>query len=233
MIKIYRRFILTAIIGSAFIASSVDAKLLAEDRINQQLVMMESPVEDMLEGMENGNTDKLKLQFKDISKAMNELNKINTKRDSADVLSREISLQNSWFNLISLEIAEMDDLPALAFVTNQFSGQLVMATRFDHEYEKDIAWMDYLGRELLILNKYPSAAVNSEVLIKIRKAELNATWNNIRTIVSARNDGASLIRRVDTVMQQIMNETEAVKLVNLSNQALELVDKIESYFHID
>jgi len=233
MIRKYKTFVLSAILGTAFIAPAASAKSFAEDTINQQLIQMEAPAEDMLDELENKNTDKLKQQFTNISMAMEKLNRINRERHSADALSREIALQNAWFNLVSVEIAEMDDLSALASVINQFSGQLIVTTQFRHEYERNIAWMDYLGRELLILNKYPSDIVNNEALIKIRKAELTTTWQSIKTIISERKDGAQLIHKVNPVIQAIMLEKKTGKLIALAEEELELVDNIEEYFQID
>ncbi len=200
MIRKYKKIVLSAILASAFITPTASAKLFTEDTINQQLIQMESPAEDMLDELENKNTDKLKQQFTKISNAMDELNRINRERNSADALSRKIALQNSWFNLVSVEITEMDDLSALASVINQFSGQLIVTTQFEHEYGRKIAWMDYLGRELLILNKYPSTIVSNEALIKTRKSDLYAAWQNIKTIISDRKDGAGLTHTVDTVI---------------------------------
>lgn len=233
MIRKYKKIVLSAILASAFITPTASAKLFTEDTINQQLIQMESPAEDMLDELENKNTDKLKQQFTKISNAMDELNRINRERNSADALSRKIALQNSWFNLVSVEITEMDDLSALASVINQFSGQLIVTTQFEHEYGRKIAWMDYLGRELLILNKYPSTIVSNEALIKTRKSDLYAAWQSIKTIISDRKDGAGLTHKVDTVIQAIMTETNAKELIALSEKELDLVDNIEEYFHIE
>ncbi len=232
MIRKYKKFVLSAILGTAFIAPVTSAKPLAEDTINQQLIQMESPAEDMLDEIDNKNNDKFKQQFTKISRAMSELNRINRERNSADALSRGIALQNAWFNLVSVEVAEMDDLPALASAINQFSGQLIVTTQFKHEYGRKIAWMDYLGRELLILNEYPSTIINNEALIKTRKAELYTTWQNIKMIISERNNGTELIHKVDPVIQAIMIEIKAGKLIALSEKELDLVDNIEEYFHI-
>ncbi len=224
------KYITSTVLGVVLMSSIADAKTMSENMINQRLVQMESPVEDMLDDINNENN--LKLQFKKISDVMIELNKLNTNRNITDNLSRKIALQNSWFKLISVEITEMDDLSALASVINQFSGQLIISTHFDHEYSKEIAWMDYLGRELLILSKYPSNIVNNETLIEIRKTDLNATWNNIKTIIVSKQNGDALIKKVDSVISQLTGEEKTEKLITLSTKELALVDDIEKYFHV-
>jgi len=163
---------------------------------------------------------------------MSELNQINLKRNKSDSLSREIALQNSWFNLVSIEINEMDDISALASIINQFSGQLIITTEFKYQYEKNVAWMDYLGRELLILNKYPSGNIKNKALIEIRKVDLKATWDKVKAIILNKRNNVALIQKVDTVIHKIMNETDADKLIALSKKELEQVDSVEEYFHI-
>ncbi len=232
MISEYKQFVLYAILGTAIISPAVNAQTIKINTINQQFIQMESPIEDMLEEIGNKNDKKLRKYYKEIRNRMSELNQINLKRNKSDSLSREIALQNSWFNLVSIEINEMDDISALASIINQFSGQLIITTEFKYQYEKNVAWMDYLGRELLILNKYPSGNIKNKTLIEIRKADLKATWDKVKAIILSKRNNVALIQKVDTVIHKIMNETDADKLIALSEKELEQVDSVEEYFHI-
>jgi len=160
---------------------------------------------------------------------MQEVNKLPNKNNFED---RQIAMLNSWFDMISLEMKEADDLPALANAVNQFSGQLIISTNFKHSYQKDIAWMDYLGRELLLLNQYPSESTHHEALIKVRKHELSKIWESIKYLLNEHN-GMSLANNIDPTIQSMLEESDANKLVTLSKKELDLVDDIESFFHID
>jgi len=147
--------------------------------------------------------------------------------------SIKLALLNSWFALISLEVAEMDDLPALAVVTNQFSGQLIASTNFAKSYEQDVAWMDYLGRELLILNEFPTTTNDHSTLIQSRILQLQLTWARTKHTLQSRTGGAQLVAVIDPVISDLISHTPRARMVELARQELELVDEIESKLNID
>jgi len=208
---------------------SACAKPIADTQIMPVLTSMESPAEDMLDAIDSHNMHQLKSLYHKLGMSMEKINMLPTRDNTQD---RQIAMLNSWFDLISLEMSEADDFPALANAINQFSGQLIIATEFDHTYQKDIAWMDYLGRELLLLNKFPTESEHHQALIKVRKTELNITWESIKYLLNEQG-GRSLAKRIDPTIQSMLEESNADKLVILSNKELDLVDEIESFFHID
>jgi len=214
---------------TGFVIPSAYAKPMTSNQVMHTLATMESPAEDMLDAIDSKDTHKMESLYHTLNVSMKKLNKLPIKNNTQD---RKIAMLNSWFDLISLEMEEMDDFPALANAINQFSGQLIVATKFDHPYQKDIAWMDYLGRELLLMNKYPSKSAYHEALLRVRKAELNETWERIKYLLNEQ-DGTTLIKKVDPTIQSILSEADSSKLAALSSKELDLVDDIETFFHID
>lgn len=233
MINRCRKMLLSTILGTVCVAPMVFATPMDENTITQTLIKMESPAEDMLDAMDAKDMNKLNQLYNKLNVTMFKLNQLTTTENIPAKQSREIALQNSWFYLISLEMKELDDFAALTYDINQFSGQLIIATRFKYDYDKNVAWMDYLGREILLLNKYPSDSGNHEILIKIRKIDLQKTWNKLKTLIAKRKNRSSLIHKVDPVIHSIMVESRPDKLVALSVKELDLVDNIEEYFHIN
>ncbi len=193
------------------------------------LTAMESPVEDMLDAVDSKNVPKLHSLYHTLSISMEELNNLPTKNNIQD---RKVAMLNSWFDVISLKMDEMNDYPALSNAINQFSGQLIIATQFDYAYQKDIAWMAYLGRELLWLNKSPSKSAHHEALLRVRKTELNETWERIKYLLNEQG-GRTLVKKVDPTIQSMLEESFPGKLVTLSRKELGLVDNIESFFHMN
>jgi len=229
MINISKKNIFALILVTGFVIPSAYSKPMTNNQVMHTLATMESPAEDMLDAIDSKDTHKMESLYHTLNVSMKKLNKLPIKNNTQD---RKIAMLNSWFDLISLEMEEMDDFPALANAINQFSGQLIVATKFDHPYQKDIAWMDYLGRELLLMNKYPSKSAYHEALLTVRKAELNETWERIKFIINKRG-GSSLIKKVNPTIQSILNESAPSKLATLSTKELDLVDDIETFFHID
>jgi len=221
--------IVVSILMACVPISSAYTMPLIREQMQQALMKMESPAEDMLDAIDDKDMHKLGTLYHGLSVSMEELNNIPAKDITQD---RQLAMLNSWFDLISLEMAEMDDFPALANAINQFSGQLLASTEYEHEYQKNIAWMDYLGREFLLLNKYPTKPAHHEALLSVRKAELNETWESIKFLLNEQG-GRTLVKKVDPTIQLMLKESDSNKLVILSMKELELVDDIESFFHID
>ncbi len=228
--KISNKTIVALIICTGALIQSAHAQSMENIHVMHVLTSMESPAEDMLDAIDEKDINKLNVLYHKISIA---IEKFNTLPVNGEAEGRQRAMLNSWFNLIALEMKEMDDLPALANVINQFSGQLIVATKFEHAYQKDIAWMDYLGRELLLLNTYPSKSTHAKALIQVRKTELNKTWKSIKLLLATRQGGSILIKKVDPTIQSILHESEASKLITLSTKELDMVDDIESFFHIE
>jgi hypothetical protein len=229
MIKTGKKVAIFSILLAGGAILSVFAKPMADAQFMRALTTMESPAEDMLDAIDSKDMRKLNALYHKLSISIEELNNLPAKDNTQ---GKQIAMLNSWFDLISLEMNEMDDFPALANAINQFSGQLIIAAEFEHAYQKDIAWMDYLGRELLLLNKFPSESVQREALIKVRKAELNNTWESIKYRLNE-HGGIALVKKVDPTIQSTLEESDADRLVTLSMKELDLVDDIESFFHID
>jgi len=225
-----KKTLMIAVIGigfcmpSAYAASHVD-----HNTAEYQLMKMESPAEDMLDAIDHKDKKKLQELYQELSASMKNLNQLPV----VDVVQgRSIALQNSWFDLIALEMVEADDMPALANAINQFSGQLIVSTNFKHAYQKDVAWMDYLGRELMLLNKYPSSSPNHQAMIQVRKHALQSTWKRVEAIAAQEKGGKALIKKVSPTLNAIMHESDAKKLTSLSEKELDLVDNIEAFFHL-
>ncbi len=233
------RVLITALAGLAVITSPVagfaaegSARVADTNAVSKILMKMESPAEDMLDQLAAKNLVRLKPLYKTLAADMVELNQLNESVDASNAQSRDIALLNSWFDLTSLEMKEMDDVPALEYAINQFTAQLIDAEKFQHAYEKNIDWMDYLGREMVLLNQTADSKPDN-ALVRIRKNDLQATWNNLKPLMAKTRKGVALIQRVDPVIHGLMVEKRPDRLVVLAQQEQELVDRIEVFFHIN
>ncbi|TLS78326.1 hypothetical protein FE236_00805 [Mariprofundus erugo] len=192
---------------------------------------MESPAEDMFDAIAGKDMQQLNRLFDALAASMATLNRSRT--DLSDEQERNIAMLNSWFDIVALEMQEMDDFPALASAINQFTAQMIISMPAEHAYEKNVAWMDYLGRELLLLNQYPSDSSNRTALQRARKRDLQANWLEISAMMNTTPQGAQLVAKADPVIHGLMAESSAVKMMVLARSELEWVDQIEHYFHMD
>jgi hypothetical protein len=138
-------------------------------------------------------------------------------------------MENAWFGLISLEMKEEDDFPAMANAVNQFTGELIILTNYKKNYRTDVAWLDYLGREILLLNKnYPS----EQRLISIRKNDLQRTWKRTRSVLQNNSKNIALISKTNRLISNILKSNNSKKLVKLAQKELDVVDEIEKALNI-
>jgi hypothetical protein len=186
---------------------------------------LESNSEDMIEVLLDNNIKKSKKYFNKMTMNMHDLNAQKIRRKMSNEQLKKLSLANSWFSLISLEIAEADDIPALENAINQLTSCVILLKSPQHQYEQDIAWMDYLGREMLLLNKnYPQ---ESSHLISLRKKALTNTWNSLKYVLNKSNKNKKVVDAMNKIVNAIINKTDSASLIILGEKCLDQVDEVE------
>mgnify|MGYP000510049567 CR=1 FL=1 len=123
MIKTVKKVICVAVLSAGCAIPQVYAEsAVGDSAITKILLNMESSAEDMLEAIDNKDMHKLNGLYLELAASMTRMNDVSASAHIGDDQRRAFGLQNSWFDLISLELNEMDDFPALANAINQFSG---------------------------------------------------------------------------------------------------------------
>jgi len=225
--------IVLIIFALSFSQSSLIAQTQNNKKISKIFISMESHSEDMLDAIAAKNIKQLRNLYSHFNKKMKSLNQANEEQIGFNLLTekqtKSLAMENAWFSLITLEMKKNDDLPALANAINQFTGELIILTNYKKNYRTDVAWLDYLGREIMLLNKnYP----NKQGLISIRKNDLQKTWRRVRKDLRNNKKNLALISKTDLLISNIMKTHNSIKLVELAKQELDIVDEIEKAFNI-
>lgn len=221
------------IFALSFSLSSLIAQTQNSKKIGKIFVNMESHSEDMLDAVAAKNMKQLNNLYSHVKEEMKALNQANDEQIGFNLLTEQqtksLAMENSWFSLITLEMKERDDLPALANAINQFTGELIILTNYKKNYRTDVAWLDYLGREIMLLNQnYP----NELRIISIRKTDLQKTWKRVRKSLRNNKNNLALISKTDLLISNILKTHNSTKLVKLAKQELDIVDEIEKAFNI-
>jgi hypothetical protein len=187
----------------------------------------------MLDAIAAKDMKQLSTLYSHVQEEMNALNKANEEQNGTSLFSerqrKSLAMENAWFGLISLEMKEEDDFPAMANAVNQFTGELIILTNYKKNYRTDVAWLDYLGREILLLNKnYPS----EQRLISIRKNDLQRTWKRTRSVLQNNSKNIALISKTNRLISNILKSNNSKKLVKLAQKELDVVDEIEKALNI-
>lgn len=236
--KLSEKILLMLVAGVLLSATITFGRANHMNSLNQTLMQMESPAEDMIDAVQSRDIKKLKNLYMELKQKMKTLNKLSEKQSKFNPENKDqlmnLAMENAWFHQIAIEMKEMDDLPALSNAVNQFSGELIIMTSFRYAYEKDVAWMDYLGREILLLNRDEKKSVISNVdLTDIRKKELKITWDKVKKVLFENENNKSLIAKVDHLINRITVATDSPELVSMAQKELDLVDNIENALRID
>lgn len=113
-----------------------------------------------------------------------------------------------------------------ALAANQITSQLIDLQRFyAHTTPLEIARMDYLGREIVLLAKVP----DDFGLLDRRIVQLEQTWNQVKPVVMKRN-GDKVAAEVDRVISAIKQKPSRRQLVKEADRILDLVDALEGLF---
>lgn len=114
-----------------------------------------------------------------------------------------------------------------ALVANQMTSQLIDLQGFyAHTTPLEIARMDYLGREIVLLAEVP----DDFGLLDRRVAQLEQTWNHVKPVVIKQN-GDKAAAEVDQVISAIKQKPSHQQLVKEANRILDLVDTLEGLFN--
>jgi len=138
--------------------------------------------------------------------------------------SRELVMVYSWLRVIAIDLKQHAWVGA-AIAANQLSASLIRFTNYPTLRERDTAWLDYLGRELLLLSKEDPKA-NSE-LLNVRRADLANTWQRVGKDLIENFRNKSLVMRGDYLIRELKKESEPAQTIKLSSQLLDFVDRVE------
>jgi len=138
--------------------------------------------------------------------------------------SRELVIAYSWLRVIAIDLKQHAWI-GTAIAANQLSASIIRFTNYPTLRERDIAWMGYLGRELLLLSK-EDPKVNAE-LLNVRRADLANTWQRVSKDLIKNFRNKTLVMRGDRLIGKIKKEHEPAQTIKLSSQLLDFVDRVE------
>lgn len=129
------------------------------------------------------------------------------------------------FRLKELMARERQPIEA-ALVANQMTALLIdLEGHYARAVPLEVAWMDYLGREVVLLATLPE----DHGLLGERVSELEGAWASIREAVKARK-GLKTAAKLDRVMAGLKKGAPRAAMKEYGNRVLDLVDELEALF---
>ena len=129
------------------------------------------------------------------------------------------------FELRALTRQQTQSLQA-ALTANQITALLIDAQQhYSHKVPMEVAWVDYLGREIVLLAQYPE----DRFTLDHRVAELGRTWARIENDVNSRN-GQKVAASVNEELTKLGKTESRPEMINSANRILDLVDELEGLY---
>ncbi len=137
--------------------------------------------------------------------------------------SRELVMAYSWLRIIAIDLRHHAWVGA-AIAANQLSASTM---RFANSTlrKRDIAWMGYLGRELLLLSK--EDPLRNAELLNVRRADLANTWQRVSKDLIKDFRNKTLVMQGGRLIGEIEKERRPAQTIALSSQLLKFVDRIK------
>jgi len=193
--------------------------------IKTTLSNMEDYAEDMVDAaLAKDAADSQKL-YKKLQQHMDQLHHSLAGQPFDERRSRELLMVYSWMRVIAIDIKQRAWV-GTAIAANQLSASMIRFTNYPTLRQRDTAWMDYLGRELLLLNM-EDANTNAQ-LLDARRADLVETWSRIKNALIMKDfRNKPLVLRGDNLIHLLRDNREPEPTMATARKLLNFVDKIE------
>ena len=129
------------------------------------------------------------------------------------------------FRLKALTRQKKEPIQA-ALVSNQITNILIdLQEHYAHRVPLEVARMDYLGREVVLL----AQVSNDYGLLNRRIAELDRVWKSLRATI-LKKGGEKVASQVDHVINKMQKGVSGQQMIKQGNTILDLVDELEALF---
>lgn len=138
--------------------------------------------------------------------------------------SRELIMAYSWLRVIAIDLNQHAWIGA-AIASNQMNGEIIRFINYNNANLRDIAWMDYLARDLMLLGKEDSN--DNLSIINLRKSQLVLTWQRVRSELIKDFHNKPITMKGDHLMRQIKQEKNIDRLIQYAIDTQNLIDTVE------
>ena len=221
------------LLGMILLSISVFGHTAEASELNMQnakiLYEMEAETKEMVDVLLAKDQVKSLTLYKSLSSNLRQLGNRAVQQPFNEHLSRERVMVYSWMRLIAIDLKHSNWVGA-AIAANQINGEIIRFTDFANLTLRDLAWMEYLGREVLLLTM-DDPVVNEE-MIDFREQNLNAIWQRVRGALMKKDfRNKTLVMKGDRLMQGLTEKKKANVIIRLAKDELRFILSIEKNAH--
>jgi len=222
--KLIRQLVITVALALIIPMHTAVAAEIRATTIPSVLANMQDHAEQIVDMLLAADGAASREQYQQLRQGVNRLHQLITTDPSNDRQSRELMMIYSWMRVIDIEITDKSWVEA-AVAANQLSGMIIQALDFPTMTQRDVAWMDYLAREMELLTLEDPVA-NAE-LLSVRRLTLENTWGRVREVLIQNFKNKPLLLQGDTLITKLKASTAPAETVALAKQLLDFIDLVE------
>lgn len=193
----------------------------AQNKAAQTLQSLGGHAEDMVDFFQADDYAKADSTYIVMQNEVSALRKQFDKTKAQDHLLASI---NTCLSTIRKSIQTKDAMNG-ALASNQLTAKVMQLESFPNNTARAVARLDYLAREIVLLNK--DNAVKNTRLLKIRRNDIDTTWQGIRNNFLKNVTNTALVARVDEVVGKICKTFAYKTQIQEGTKLLDLVDELE------
>jgi len=197
----------------------------AEAQLAQTTSNLEEQIESLMESALLQNPKSSSVLYQSLASNLDRLHQQIDSMPFDERRSRELIMAYSWLRVIAIDLRQQAWVGA-AIAANQMNGEIIRFINYRNENLRDIAWMDYLARDLMLLSKEDSKENLS--IIDLRKSQLVLTWQRIRSELIKDFHNKSLAMKGDNLIRQIKQEKNVDHLIQHAVDTQSLIDTVEN-----
>ncbi|HXH65100.1 MAG TPA: hypothetical protein VNH42_06310 [Mariprofundaceae bacterium] len=137
---------------------------------------------------------------------------------------RELATMHLWLREMGIAIDNRSGIGG-AIAANQLTASLIRYQDFPDTVKSSIAWLDYLGREIVLLNM--EGPRRNASLLEFQRNDLQVTWHTLRRLLLRDMRNKPVTLRVDDVVEHLTTRLDRNDQVQDGNKLLSLIDRMD------
>jgi hypothetical protein len=191
---------------------------------NKPLMQAEEITENLVDSFVHKDFKTATKQVTAIRKQFHEMHKQLANRPFNERKERELAMMHAWVRVIAVAIRNRSSIGG-AIAANQLSAALMRNQDFPDTVKSSIAWLDYLGREIVLLNmEDPKANAN---LLAIRRNEISSTWKHLRNLLLKDFRNKAVTMNVDHLVDHLETNLDPASQIADGKSLHDWVEKLE------
>jgi len=185
---------------------------------------MANQAEALIDNLLQKNQAGAEQHYNALKSDLDQLHGIAEKMNFNERRTRELFTAYSWMRLTAIDMRSKAWTGA-AIAANQMSGEIIRFTDFANLTMRDVAWMNYLGMDVMLLSMEDMQG--NQQTIDLRRDELRETWKRVREDLIKDFRNKTLVMRGDQIVGSMHEADKSNEVISLAKEELAFVDDIE------